>query len=224
AAHVAAEASDHLAVLGDRAHEEAGARSREEKPERQTDGTAGSDEEEPIARIESAAELDGTLEEEGRIDRPRGHAIEDAHALLQDQREAKGEEELVDRRPAVDEAEGRRLQRRTDQPDDRGRKNEGEPEAAREADKRGRDVRAEHVEDAVSEVDDAQDAEDEREPNRDEEEERGERGRVEELLHDDGGRHRRSPRSEATLREVLSSALRRHLVSGIGCQDLRAQV
>src|SRR6059058_3062189 len=69
---------------------------------------------------------------------------------------------------------------------------------------RGPDVRAEHVEDAVSEVDDAQDAEDEREPDRDEEEERGERGSVEELLHQDGGRHRRSPRSEATLREVLS--------------------
>src|SRR5256886_7213411 len=35
---------------------------------------------------------------------------------------------------------------------------------------------------------------------------------------------RRSLRGPATLREVLSSALRRHLVAGIGRQDLRDQV
>src|SRR5437660_6937066 len=100
--------------MNDASHQQADARSREEKPERQTDGTAGGDEEEPIARIDSARELDRALEEDRRIDRPRGHAIEDAHALLQDHREAKREEEMVDRGQAVEEAEGRRSERRTD--------------------------------------------------------------------------------------------------------------
>src|SRR5574341_2075458 len=111
---VGAEAVRHLAVLRDGADDQAGPGALQEEPHPEPDRDAEDHEEQPVARVEGAGDLDRPLQERRRLDALRGRAVEDAHALLEDERQPEGEQELVDRRPAVDEPERRGLQQLAD--------------------------------------------------------------------------------------------------------------
>src|SRR5947199_181928 len=106
---VGAETVGHLAVLRDRADHQAGARPAEEQPYGDADRAAQHDQEEPIARIENAAQVDRALEQRWGLHALGGRAIEHAYAFLEDQREPERQQELVDRPTTRAEAHGRRI-------------------------------------------------------------------------------------------------------------------
>src|SRR5882672_4016024 len=134
------------------------------------------------ARIEQGPQRDRSLEIRGRVEALRGRPVEDAQSLLENEGEPECQQELVDRRATVDEAQRGRLEKRAEGTDDGRHDDERRPEPAGEHDGGVPEVGAQHVEDAVREVDDAQDAEDQGEAGGDEEEQPRERQRVEELL------------------------------------------
>src|SRR2546428_9276863 len=73
---VGAETVGHLAVLRDRADHEAGARAAEEQPHGDADRAAQDDQEESIARIENAAQVDRALDQRWGVPALGGRAIE----------------------------------------------------------------------------------------------------------------------------------------------------
>src|SRR5262249_35099078 len=117
-----------------------------------------------------------------RVDAFRSRPVEDAQRLLEDQGEAEGEQELIDRRPPINEAQGGGLDERPERADPRRHEQGRPPEPARPHHRGVAEIGAQHIKDAVGEVDDAEDAEDQREPRGNEKEEPRERQRVEKLF------------------------------------------
>ena len=87
------------------------------------------------------------------------------HALLDDQGEAEGEQQLGDVAVAMDAPQPPHLDRRADQPAEQGRDDQGRPEADILADRVG-EIGAQHVGAGMGEVQHAHHAEDERQPAR----------------------------------------------------------
>src|SRR5215471_1867409 len=184
-----------ISLFCDSADDESGPRLAQEEPDAYGDGQAEPDHEEPVARIEQAPQRQRALQVGRRIDAFRSRPVEDAQALLENQGEAEGEQELVDRRAPIDEAQGGGLDDRPERADHGRHEQERGPEPAGQHHRGVAEVGAQHVKHAVGEVDDAEDAEDQREPRGDEEEEPRERQRVEELFGEVGhsGRLDRPP-------------------------------
>src|SRR5262249_58403720 len=91
---------------GDSGDDESGPRLAQEEPDANGYGQAEPDHEEPVAWIEQAPQRQRSLQVGRRIDAFRGRPVEDAQALLENQGEAEGEQELVDRRAPQDETQG----------------------------------------------------------------------------------------------------------------------
>ena len=120
--------------------------------------------EQPVDLVVDAEHRDGAVDR--RQDAARRRAVGDAHAFLQDQRQAEGRDDR-ERRDVVDGLDDDALDQRSQGEADQRREDERQPEIAGRLQRRPGQHGADHEEVAVREIDDVEQAEDDGEAERD---------------------------------------------------------
>jgi hypothetical protein len=160
-AHVDAERASPLGGLRRGAHDHADPGLGEQEADADADRDGEETGEELVGREVEAAHGDLAAEPGGNLVGQTRHAVPQLHGLDEDEREAEGEQEVVERVEVEQPPHEQPLHEDAEQEHDDRHEDEGDPEVHLELGEQdgGKDG-PEHVGRAVGEVDDAEDAED----------------------------------------------------------------
>ena len=185
------ERGHHVRVLHARAYDAAERRALQQEPQTGHRHRREQQHHQPVLRIDEVAGQDLTAQQRRNRERDRCGAEHDAQRLLDDHREAEGQQQSERRIVAIEAPEQEALD---DETDDRHQHRRGD-ERTREADvvrQHHGEVRAQRIERAVGEIDEPTQRKDERQAERDQQVIRADQQAIDDLLDDLGEDHRQS--------------------------------
>src|SRR5690606_10211132 len=165
--HVHAECFDQLGVFGAGAQQRAQAGLLDDEPGQQAGQDRGHDDPGAIDRQEHETQVHAALQQGGRTVGLAGYAVEAAEQAFDEQCQAKGEQQAVERIELVEAAQQQAFEDDAEQAHDHGGHEQHDPVVQPQVlQAHPGDEGPQHVERAVGEVDDVEQAEDDGQPQR----------------------------------------------------------